>query len=74
MKIQISPGTMGIAALCVDLFGVARVDAGSLAAPVYVHEADESDAEILQEYLHERAARQEEVGIKAISIKVSLLP
>lgn len=49
---RVFPGCMGAASLCMDLFGVDRVDAGRSGTPVWVMEVTDDEFQAAKKLLH----------------------
>lgn len=52
-NVMLSPGSMGVAAHAIDLFGLERVAVGGWATPVWVEGLSEDEIEFAREYFSE---------------------
>lgn len=52
-RIALIPGSMGVCALALDLFGLGRVEPGSWATPVWVRDLDSEEVAFATEFFSE---------------------
>lgn len=54
MKLIITPGSMSVVSICIDLFGIEKVEPNSWSQPVFVNNLSENDAASGKQLLEEK--------------------